>query len=116
MDQKINIVNTEDGNGNPAGGFVKGVGIDINWQNGPLGTGETRHEPNGAFVEGVLKGLIERMNYYQGYDKIKERDARGKFWCKENEMALNHLIEALMWLNKRTKDREDRGVEGTHRV
>ncbi|WP_222648649.1 hypothetical protein [Clostridium botulinum] len=37
-----------------------------------------------------------------------------EFNCKENEKALEKLQESLMWLRKRTMDREIRGVEGTH--
>jgi len=33
--------------------------------------------------------------------------------CRENSIAITKLDEALMWLEKRTKDREKRGVEGT---
>lgn len=36
--------------------------------------------------------------------------------CRENSVALTKLDEALMWLEKRTKDREARGVEGTGAV
>lgn len=32
--------------------------------------------------------------------------------CRENSMAIQKLDEALMWLEKRTKDRTIRGVEG----
>ena len=39
-----------DGNGNPAGGTTYGNGFAIGWQNGPLGRGPDRIEPNGAFV------------------------------------------------------------------
>jgi len=35
-----------------------------------------------------------------------------QFPCRENACALTKLDEALMWLEKRTKDREQRGVEG----
>ncbi len=35
------------------------------------------------------------------------------FPCRENSIAITKLDEALMWLDKRTKDREKRGVEGT---
>jgi hypothetical protein len=38
---------------------------------------------------------------------------RGTYACKENACALTHLEEALMWLQKRTRDRMARGVEGT---
>lgn len=35
-----------------------------------------------------------------------------KFPCRENAMTITKLDEALMWQDKRTKDREARGVEG----
>ena len=42
MQQSIRCENRNDPNGNPAGGFVVGEGIYINWQNGPLGRGPDR--------------------------------------------------------------------------
>ena len=35
-----------------------------------------------------------------------------KFPCRENSCAITKLDEALLWLSKRTADREKRGVEG----
>jgi len=35
-----------------------------------------------------------------------------KFPCRENAITITKLEEALMWQNKRTSDRVDRGVEG----
>lgn len=35
-----------------------------------------------------------------------------KFPCRENSMAITKLDEALMWLSERTRDRQNRGVEG----
>ena len=35
-----------------------------------------------------------------------------KFPCHENAMTITKLDEALMWQEKRTKDRESRNVEG----
>lgn len=35
-----------------------------------------------------------------------------KFPCRENAMTITKLDEALMWQEKRTADRKDRGVEG----
>ena len=37
-----------------------------------------------------------------------------KFPCRENSCAITKLDEALMWLRERTRDREQRGVEGTN--
>jgi len=103
---KCEVQNFSDDNQNPAGGFVKGVGIDIVWQNGPLGRPEdgTRIEPNGAFVETVISAAVKRIEFYQD----------SKFKCRENAIALTNLETALLWLNKRTQDREARKVEGTH--
>jgi len=91
-----------DSNGNPAGGTTSGVGFCISWQNGPLGRGADRKEPNGAFVENIIKATIKRLQFYQ----------ESKFVCVENAAAINCLDDALLFLQKRTKDREKRGVEG----
>ena len=93
-----------DENGMPAGGTTSGVGISINWQNGPLGRGSSRREPNGAFVEGVIAAAVDRLEWYQS----------SKFKCRENSLAITKLQEALHWLQSRTVDRERRQVEGTH--
>ena len=39
-----------------------------------------------------------------------------KFPCRENAMTITKLDEALMWQEKRTKDRLKRGVEGKNEV
>lgn len=104
MNQHLTCTNNNDADGNPAGGSVSGVGISIEWQNGPLGRGPDRKEQNGAFVEGVIAAAVQRIQYYQA----------SKFNCRENAIALTHLETALLWLNKRTADREARAVEGTH--
>lgn len=53
MPQIIKHENWTDNDGNPAGGVVSGNGLCISWQNGPLGRGEERREPNGAFVKAL---------------------------------------------------------------
>lgn len=106
MMQEIEVNNAMDSNGNPTGGSVSGVGIDIKWQDGPLGRDGDRKEPNGAFVEGVILGAIKRLEYFQ----------ESKFKCRENAIAITKLEEALHWLNWRTTNRETRKVEGTHSV
>ena len=98
--------NFVDDDGNPAGGFVNGVGLTISWQNGPLGRGDDRKPPNGAFVETVIAAVIQRIEFYN----------EGQFRCRENSLAITHLEEAFHWLNARTLRREERGVEGTHTV
>lgn len=103
---KYQAHNSVDKNSNPTGGSVVGIGLSIEWQNGPLGNGEGRKEPNGAFVETVLDAARQRISFYQD----------SKFKCRENAIAITKIEEALLWLNKRTSDREHRQVEGTHTV
>lgn len=98
-----------DEHGLPAGGVASAVGIDIYWQNGPLGRGKDRSEPNGAFVETVLAIVIDRLNWYQTVG-----DER--FACRENGMAIVHATAALRELERRTARREMQRVEGTHEV
>ena len=101
---KYTCANWTDPDQNPTGGSVTGTGLKIEWQDGPLGRGEERKEPNGAFVETVIDAARQRIQFYQD----------SKFKCRENAIAITKLKEALMWLNKRTQDREQKGVEGTH--
>jgi hypothetical protein len=58
---------------------------------------------DGTTNEEVLEVLIDRIKFLQD-----------KFPCRENAIVLTHLEEALMWLEKRTKDRIKRKVEGKH--
>ena len=109
MDQidKCRVRNEVDRDGNPAGGRVQGVGLEIEWQDGPLGRGDDRREPNGAFVETVVHAAMERIRFYQSAKN-------GKFYCEENAKAYIRLAEALGALQQRTQRREDEGTEGTH--
>lgn len=93
-----------DANGNPSGGVTVGRGFTIAWQNGPLAVDGVRRDPNGAFVEDVIAAAIGRIEHYQA----------SRFNCAENADALDHLKTAAQRLNDRTKNREQRGVEGTH--
>lgn len=101
---RFEAVNNLDENGNPAGGYVTGLGLSITWQDGPLNVDGERREPNGAFVETVIAAAVQRIEHYN----------ETKFRCRENSLAITHLQEALHWLHHRTADREARGVEGTH--
>lgn len=72
--------------------------MSIHFQEGPVkhnGVNGLQHEP-------LIAIIIDRMQAFQA----------GKYACKENEQAIMRLEEALMWMNKRTSDREKRGVEG----
>lgn len=98
--------NWTDANGNPSGGVASGRGFAISWQNGPLGRGDERREPNGAFVEDVIKAVINRLEFFQN----------SKFACMANDIALTYLRTAHESLLLRTEEREARGVEGTMEV
>lgn len=54
--------------------------------------------------EALLAIVIDRLRSFQ----------EGQYKCRENAIALTHLEDALMWLQKRTRDRLARGVEGTN--
>jgi hypothetical protein len=104
VNQQIASSHRVDENGMPAGGTTTGIGIEINWQDGPLGRDENRKAPNGAFVEGVIQAAIDRLEFYNS----------GEFRCRENSLAITDLQSAQNWLNRRTAEREAREVEGTH--
>jgi len=65
------------------------------------GTTELKTVTQGTTNEEVLRMLIDRMKHLQD-----------KFPCRENAIVITKLEESLMWLEKRTRDRVARGVEG----
>lgn len=74
--------------------------MPVLFQNGPIAeVGAV----NGISQEALLAIVIDRLRSFQA----------GPFACRENALALTKLEEALMWLQKRTRDRVARGVEGT---
>jgi hypothetical protein len=113
MKQALKEQHEIDAVGNVGGGTTLSTGIMIKWQTGPLGRDGGSFTPNGAFVEGVIQAAIGRLQFYQTAPGGLEGKP-GKFACRENAIALTKLEEALMWLEKRTRDREERGVEGTY--
>ena len=108
MRAAIHCENNVDTEGWPAGGSVEGVGLSISWQDGPVVDPEKseRRQPNGAFVEDVLAGALQRLQYYQ--DSLSR--------CRQNAIAITKIQEALFWLRDRKEERKARGVEGTHEV
>ena len=74
--------------------------LDIQFQNGPPGDAGF----NGFTGEALLAIQIDRLRAFQA----------GPFACGDNQMALRCCEQALAWLQKRTRERLARGVEGTN--
>jgi hypothetical protein len=72
----------------------------IAFQMGPI----KENGVNGVHQEDLIAICIHRLEHLN----------QDRFRCRENSIAITKLEEAMMWLRKRTLDREDRGVEGTH--
>ena len=66
--------------------------------------GEDGTSQDGTTLEEMLRVSIERL-----------QDLNQKHSCRENALAITKMQEALMWLNERTKNRIERGVEGQHK-
>lgn len=72
------------------------------FQNGPL----MENGINGITQEALLAVLIDRLEGFQS----------GQFKCHDNQMALDSIQSARLWLHKRTLDRLARSVEGTNQL
>lgn len=75
---------------------------EINFQEGPI----KESGINGVANEDLISMVIRRLEGFQS----------SEFRCRENAVAITKLEESLMWLRKRTQDREVRNVEGTSEV
>ena len=77
-----------------------GTCLPILFQNGPI----KELGVNGVTQEVLLAIVIDRLRSFQA----------GPFSCRDNAVALTHCEDALMWLQRRTRERIKRGVEGTN--
>lgn len=108
--QKCNNLNVvlRRGDSGPGGAYHEYVIIgtngfaitNIRFQKGP------RNDPSsetGALDVDLLEIVRDRLSCFQ----------KGDMPTRESAIALTHVEEALLWLNKRTEDRAERNVLGT---
>ena len=75
--------------------------IDIRFQNGARKLDDSIH---GVLDTDLLEIVRHRLQCFQD----------GPFRSRENAVALTHIEEALMWMNRRVEDRIERNVLGTN--
>jgi len=74
--------------------------LHVEFQRGPRSDPKSR---TGVLDGDLLEIVRHRLQAFQ----------RGEFATRENEMALQHVEEALLWMAKRADDRAERQVLGT---
>ncbi len=74
----------------------------VKFQSGPIAEAGV----NGISNEALLAIVEDRLKGFQS----------GQYACRENALALTKIQEAMQWLHFRTRERMNRGVEGTHAV
>jgi hypothetical protein len=83
------------------GGMSMGVYADLQFQNGARKLPDSLH---GILDTDLLEIVRHRIQAFQN----------GDFATRENAIALTHIEEALLWMNKRVEDRIERNVLGTN--
>jgi hypothetical protein len=72
---------------------------EIQFQKGPR---KEESSVSGVIDTDLLEIVRDRLIAFQ----------KGPFSCRENAVALTHIEEALMWMNRRVEDRIERNVLG----
>ncbi len=76
--------------------------LGVRFQDGPI----LEAGVNGVMDENLISIVIDRLKGFQS----------GPYHSEDNQIAMDHFQAGLDALRARTKKREDRGVEGTHKV
>lgn len=76
---------------------------EIKFQKGPRTDDNSR---GGVIDTDLLEIVRHRLQCFQ----------QGEFATRENAIALTHIEEALLWMNKRVDDRIERNVLGTSKI
>lgn len=74
---------------------------EIQFQKGPRNITESTQ---GVIDSDLLEIVRHRLQCFQA----------GPYASRENSVALTHIEEALMWMNRRVEDRIERNVLGTY--
>lgn len=116
--EKLNEVFAVDevGNGGANHRYVICKAGETHWQSGnnTLGLLEDIKFQNGARKdENSTHGVLDTDLLEIVRDRLKGFQS-GQFATRENAIALTHIEEALLWMNKRVEDRIERNVLGTN--
>ena len=83
-------------------GFPQSDVTIIQFQNGARNLPDSVY---GVIDTDLLEIVRDRLKGFQS----------GEFATRENAIALTHIEEALLWLNKRVEDRIERNILGTNK-
>lgn len=78
-----------------------GIFAEVQFQNGARKLADSIH---GVIDTDLLEIVRHRLSCFQ----------QGPFSARDNAIALTHIEEALMWMNRRVEDRIERNVLGTN--
>ena len=110
--EKLNDVYAVDEKGNGGANHI----YDIKWDaenNGYISTQRIQMQNGARKLKGSSHGVLDtdlleivrhRLQCFQN----------GNFASRDNAVALTHIEEALMWMNRRVEDRIEREVLGTN--
>ena len=109
--EKLNEVYAMDGKGN--GGAYHTYGIQWGAKgDGYIGNQRICFQDGARKVNGSTNGVIDSDLLEIVRHRLQCFQA-GEYATRENEIALTHIEEALLWMNKRVEDRIERNVLGT---
>lgn len=110
--EKLNEVYVVDEKGNGGANHTYDIKWDID-NNGYIstqriqfqnGARKLRDSTHGILDTDLLEIVRHRLQCFQ----------KGDFASRDNAVALTHIEEALMWMNRRVEDRIERSVLGTN--
>lgn len=112
--EKLNRVYAVDEKGNGGANHRYKITSQPNEKNPEQYVDVTIQFQNGARKEwGSILGVIDTDLLEIVRDRLKGFQS-GEFATRENALALTHIEEALMWMNRRVEDRIERNVLGTY--
>jgi len=82
---------------------------------GEAGVHQTLFQKGPRNEEGSIRGVLD-VDLLEMVRHRLQCFQQGEYSTRENAIALTHIEEALLWMNKRVEDRADRDVLGTTQV
>ena len=108
----LNAIYAEGEKGNGGAYHTYGISYDANGK-GYISNHGISFQDGARKINGSTNGILD-VDLLEIVRHRLQCFQNGEYATRENAIALTHVEEALLWLNKRVEDRAERGVLGTN--
>ena len=111
--ENLNVIHAADEKGNGGANHIYVISQILEYPEAGEALAVIRFQNGARKLPDSIHGVIDTDLLEIARHRLQSFQ-QGPFSCGENAVALAHIEEALMWMNRRVEDRIERNVLGTN--